>query len=91
MLVIKDTSTQPLNCLLEHLEEEELKVKHWSFLRLTSLIHLCCMRQALTPIFDIGQQVQFSSPYEGPTTTPSGGCSFRLSQTSTFKNFQNQT
>ena len=26
--VIKDTHKQPLDCLIEHVEEEELKVKH---------------------------------------------------------------
>ena len=32
--VIKDTNKQTYNCLIEHLEEEELKVKHQNSIRL---------------------------------------------------------
>ena len=56
--VIKDTNKQTLNCLIEHIEEEELEVKYLNSIRFTSVIHLCSMRQALTPIFIINQWVQ---------------------------------
>ena len=49
--VIKDTSTQTLNCPIEHHVEEELKLKHQNSIRLTSLIHLCSTRPVLTPFF----------------------------------------
>ena len=39
--LIKDTNNQPLNCLIEHLGEEEFLAKHQNSIRLTSLICLC--------------------------------------------------
>ena len=49
--LIKDTNKQPLNCPIKHLEEEELKVKHQHSIRLTSLTHLCSMKQVFDSHF----------------------------------------
>ena len=35
--MIKDTNKQPWNCLIEHLEEEDLKVKHPNSIMVISL------------------------------------------------------
>ena len=47
------TFKQTLNCLIEHLEEEELRVKLQNSIRLTCLIHHCSTRPLLTPIFQV--------------------------------------
>ena len=57
--------------LIEHLEEEELRIKLQISIRLTSLICLCSTRQALTPIFNVYCQVQRFSSHEAPRTTES--------------------
>ena len=50
---IKDKNKETLNCLIDHLEEEEVKVKCQHSIRLTGLITIYHKAKLLTLKFDI--------------------------------------